>query len=66
MSQFSRAELEAAQKAFESSRRKIEKVKETLLKKSPPPKPQLTLASRNLDALHIALELIEKELSTIE
>ncbi|MCL2798058.1 MAG: hypothetical protein FWD58_08415 [Firmicutes bacterium] len=66
MSKFSRAELEAAQKAFLSSKRKIEKVRETLSKKNPLPKPQLTLAIRNLDALHIALGLIEKELNTIE
>ena len=58
MIEYTKAELEAAQKAISSSIRKIEKAKDTLSKKQPPPKAQLTLASRNLDALRLALSLI--------
>ena len=32
-------------------------------KKQPPPKAQLTLVSRNLDALRLALSLIEREIN---
>jgi len=46
MAEFSKAELEDAQKAISSSIRKIEKAQETLSKKEPLPKAQLTLASR--------------------
>jgi hypothetical protein len=58
-------ELKAAQKSFLSWERKIEKVKTTLSNKNPQPKSQLTLATNNLKALHIALFLIEKELSNL-
>lgn len=64
--EFSREELEAAQKAHASSIRKIEKARETLLKKDPPPKPQLTLATRNLAALRLSIALIERELAGLE
>jgi len=64
MGAFSKAELEAAQKAISSSMRKIEKAQETLLKKQPPPKAQLTLAARNLDALRLSLSLIMRELES--
>jgi len=63
MSEFSKAELEDAQKAIAPSIRKIEKAKETLAKKAPLPKAQLTLAARNLKALEIAMSLIMQELS---
>jgi len=63
MSGFTKSELEAAHKAISSSIRKIEKVEITLSKKQPPPKAQLTLASRNLDALRLALSLIEREIN---
>ena len=66
MIEYTKAELEAAQKAISSSIRKIEKAKDTLSKKQPPPKAQLTLASRNLDALRLALSLIIRELGEIE
>ena len=66
MGDFSKTELEAAQKAISSSVRKIEKVRETLSKKQPPPKAQLTLASRNLDAFRLALALIAREIITLE
>jgi|GEM_PF-1003988 len=59
---FTRTELEDAQKALSSSLRKIEKVQETLSKRQPPPKAQLTLAARNLHALKVALALIAREL----
>ena len=62
MTEYSKEELEAAHKAISSSIRKIEKVKETLSKKQPAPKAQLTLASRNLAALRLALSLIMREL----
>ena len=62
MTAFSKAELEAAHKAVSSSIRKIEKAQESLSKKQPPPKSQLTLAARNLDALRLALSLISREL----
>jgi len=63
---YTKAELEDAAKAISSSVRKIEKARETLLKKVPPPKSQLTLASRNLDALRIALSLITREIGNIQ
>ena len=66
MAQYTKEELEAAQKAIASSIRKIEKVRETLSKKQPPPKAQLTLASRNLDALRLAISLIRRELECME
>ena len=66
MCEFSKAELEAAQKALSSSVLKIEKVQKTLAEKQPPPKPQLTLASRNLAAFRLALSLIARELETNE
>jgi len=62
MTEFSKTELEAAHKAISSSIRKIEKAQETLSKKQPPPKSQLTLATRNLDALRLALALITREM----
>ena len=65
MGAYSKAELEAAHKAISSSIRKIEKAKETLSKKQPLPKAQLTLASRNLDALRLALSLIMRELEEV-
>lgn len=63
MAEFSKTELEEAQKAISSSIRKIEKVRETLLKKQPQPKAQLTLAARNLHALRLAAALIARELA---
>ncbi len=62
MAEFSREELEAARKAISSSLRKIEKAKITLSEKQPQPKSQLTLATRNLASLRLALTLIEREL----
>ena len=62
MADYSRDELEAAQKALLASHRKIERVRETLLQKQNPPKSQLTLARRNLEALQVALTLIGEEL----
>jgi hypothetical protein len=61
MESYTSEELKAAHKAISSSIRKIEKACETLLSKQPPPKPQLTPASRNLAALRLALSLIERE-----
>ena len=61
MVEFSKEELEAAQKAISSSIRQIEKAYETLSQKQPPPKPQLTLATRNLQALRLSLALITRE-----
>ncbi len=66
MAEFSKEELEAARKAISSSIRKIEKVKEPLSEKQPPPKSQLTLASRNLQAMRIAMSLINRELKENE
>jgi len=63
---YSKAELEAAHKAISSSIRKIEKAQETLAKKEPPPKAQLTLAARNLDALRLSLSLITREMDHAE
>lgn len=63
MAEFTRAELEAAQKAIASSLRKIEKARETLAQRDPPPKAQLTLATRNLAALRLSMALIERELA---
>ena len=54
-------ELEAARKAISSSIRKIEKAQVSLSQKQPPQKAQLTLASRNLNALRLALSLITRE-----
>ena len=64
MVEYSKEELEAAQKAILSTIRKIEKVQITLSQKQPPPKAQLTLASRNLSALRLALSLIRRELES--
>ncbi len=66
MAEFSSAELQAAHKAISSSVRKIEKVKDTLSKKQPTPKSQITLASRNLAAFRLALALIEREMQIDE
>jgi len=55
-------ELVDARGAIQSSIRKIEKSLETLLKKDPPPKSQVTLTKRNLQALRLALSLIEREI----
>jgi len=62
MTQHSEAELQAAHKTITSSIQKIEKVRKTLSSKHPQPKAQLTLVSRNHDALRLALSLIEREL----
>ena len=62
MSDYTKEELQDAIKAISSSIRKIEKVWETLSQKQPIPKSQLTLASRNLNALRIAEALITREL----
>jgi len=62
---YSRNELEAAHKALQSSYNKIEKARGNLSKRQPPPKPQLTLAERNMDALRIALALVAAELDQI-
>lgn len=61
--EYTKQELEAAKKAISSTIQKLEKVYETLLKKDPAPKPQLTLAIRNLAAQRVALSLIERELA---
>ncbi len=61
MTDFTIDELNAAHRAISSSVRKIEKVRQTLLERQPAPKAQLTLASRNLTAFRLALELIERE-----
>ena len=66
MADYSRDELVAARKALLSSFRKIDKVRKTLLEKQNPPKSQLTLAKRNLEALQVALSLIEEELKRHE
>jgi len=66
MMEFPKTDLQAAQKAISSSVRKLEKARETLSKKQPPPKAQLTLASRNLNALRLALTLIMRELESYE
>ena len=63
MSDFLITELEAAHMALLSSYNKIEKTLVTLSKKQPPPKAQLTLAARNLEALRIALSLVTGELT---
>ena len=62
MSDYTFDELEAAHKALLSSYKKISKVRETLLQKPSPPKSQLTLATRNINALILALALITEEL----
>lgn len=62
MPEYTKAELAAAHKALSSSVRKIEAAQKTLQQKQPPPKPQLTLAARNLHALRLALDLITREL----
>ena len=62
MAHFTVDELESAHKTLQSSCRKIEKVVQTLRQKHEPPKSQLTLATRNLAALNIALSLIAREL----
>jgi hypothetical protein len=59
---YTKAELEDAKGAIESSIRKIERASVTLSKKDPPPKAQLTLAKRNLNALRLALDLINREI----
>ena len=66
MAEFTKAELVAAQKAILSSIGKIEKVQKTLSEKEPVPKSQLTLASRNLNALRLSLALIKRELEKHE
>lgn len=62
MIEFTAAELESAKKAISSTVRKLENVQLTLSNKQPLPKPQLTLAKRNLAAQRLALALIEREL----
>ena len=62
MNSYTLSELKDAKGALESSIRKIEKVLETLSKKDPLPKSQVSLAKRNLKALRLALDLIEKEM----
>jgi len=62
MYEYTYDELEAAHKALTSSVHKIEKVRETLQQRKTPPKPQITLATRNLDALRIALALVSDEM----
>lgn len=66
MVEFSKAELEEAKKALSSSIRKIEKARETLSKKDPLPKSQLTLAERNLKALRLSVALIEREMGQLK
>ena len=60
MNNYTTSELEDAKGAIQSSIRKIEKVLETLSKKDPSPKSQITLAERNLKAFRLAVSLIEK------
>ena len=62
MANYSFEELEAAHKSLMSSYSKIHKVRETLLQKGSPPKSQLTLATRNINALIIALALVTEEI----
>jgi hypothetical protein len=62
MKSYSVVELQAAHRALASSIRKIEKVRETLLGKPIPPKSQITLAERNLNALRLSVDLIMHEL----
>ena len=62
MTAYTKAELEDAKGAIQSSIHKIEKALETLLKKDPPPKPQIMLVKRNLKALRLSLALIENEI----
>jgi hypothetical protein len=63
MAGYTMEELEAAQKALFSSYKKTDKARDTLLAKQTPPKSQLTLVERNLNALRIALGLIAEEMS---
>jgi len=62
VSHYSKAELRDAKDAIVSSVHKIEKALNTLSQKDPPPKPQITLARRNIKALRIALALIERSI----
>lgn len=65
MKTYTKSELEDAKGAIQSSVRKIEKVLETLSKRNPPPKSQITLAKRNLKVMRLSLELIERELDGV-
>jgi len=65
MHEYSFDELEAAYKALTSSFHKIEKARETLQNKKIPPKSQITLATRNLEALRLALSLVSDEMERI-
>lgn len=62
MKEYTQQQLQQAHKAITSSINKIQKVQQTLLEKQPLPKPQLTLAKRNLEALKLAIALIEREM----
>ena len=66
MDDYTKVELEDAKGALQSSVRKIEKVLETLSKKDPPPKAQITLVKRNLKALRLSMDLIDRELQKNE
>jgi len=65
MSEHSFEELEATYKSLTSSCAKIEKARETLQNRKTPPKSQITLATRNLDDLRIALSLITDEMERV-
>lgn len=66
MAEMTREELEEAQKAIASIIRKCEKAQQTLGQKQPPRTSQLTLLSRRLRAMHLAMRLIERELGGLE
>lgn len=61
-----REALLEAQRAIASVIYKCEKAAQSLSKRSPPPKAQLTLLERRLSAMQIAMTLIEQELQRIE
>lgn len=64
MHDFTVAELEAAQKAIESTLRKNEKVSATLSSKNPPRTAQVNLVAHSLSALRLASLLVEGALQS--
>jgi len=64
MAEFTKTELEEAQKAIASVISKSEKAQEKLAQQQPPSKPQLTLLDRRLRALRLAMSLIARELES--
>lgn len=63
MSQFTRTELEGAQKAILSTIHKCEKAQQTLSQKQSSGSPQLTSLHRSLKALNLASSFIGRELN---